>query len=531
MTTKVQLYMTGTRFTRTLRLAPWPLTGKISTYKYEFYLNVFYRAQVKPKPRGLQDYPAFEVQVQAVTGKDDDNNDVLSAPSDAIIVIDTPITSANGTSSGTRGEATLSWKLMQHVLGDDTYMGGTAWFRYRLATGDHSAITWLPEEANFAYVADVPETLLKDENTLQSLELNDVYAIQFWYEPPDSQGDQPSKLRVYSGRDVYVWPSTRAGAEGIDDQGNPNAGERVASYPLNYPLQHIRREPRATYVYRLCDNTFPTLNLNDAQGNPDPRKANWADFILDAFDRWRVATNGLVVADYERVPCAKHSAVVSDLVGAVSRSLDSSSAAQYGPDTRRAHVQALVDQSRHVGALRNAVLGAAMDTSDGPDVGNEVFMFESNARPMVYEFGQALQPGLCGADAGGCALRSDVPHGTKGWITDIALKKDGYFEVDTGYYVPELPTVRLDTCRTRHSDNIEDSSARAGSRFRTVYSTLVHEVGHAFGIRNGTDGEGQRVHHPNYDLNSDTVMDPGSLLCAPTPLDALAMHALYQTKP
>jgi len=41
-------------------------------------------------------------------------------------------------------------------------------------------------------------------------------------------------------------------------------------------------------------------------------------------------------------------------------------------------------------------------------------MFEGNARPMVYEFGEMVQPGLCGDGAGGCAIRRDVPHETKG---------------------------------------------------------------------------------------------------------------------
>ncbi len=507
--------------------------GKTSTYKYEFYLHVFYRTKDKPKLRGLQDHTAYEIQVQAVTGRDADNNDVLSELSDAIILIDTPITAANGTSSGTRGQATLSWKLMQDVLGDSTYAGGTARFRYRRADGTHAAISWLPEEANFAHDGDIPETAMTNGNTLQSLELNHVYAIQFWYVPPAAEENQPAKLRVFSGRDVYVWPSTRAGAEGEDNQGRSNAGERVASYPLNYPLQNTGRIPRATYVYRICSDTFPTLNLNDAQGNPDPRKANWADFIFDAFDRWRVATDGQVQAVYERGPCATYSAVVSNLVGAVSRSLDSNSAAQYDLNTRRAHVQAIGDQSRHIGALRDAVLRAAMDTSDGADVGNEVFMFETNARPMVYEFGQEIQPGLCGSKGIACA-RLRVHHETKGWITDIALKKDRYFEPVSGNYVPEIPTVRLELCRTRHPDNIENDRARTNYNFSTVYSILVHELGHAFGIRSGTDGSGQRKQHPNYDLDYDTVFDHSrdtNYPCAPTPLDVLAMYALYQTKP
>jgi len=91
--------------------------------------------------------------------------------------------------------------------------------------------------------------------------------------------------------------------------------------------------------------------------------------------------------------------------------------------------------------------------------------------------------------------------------------------------------VSLDTCRTRIDVNQKNSSGGvAGNRFKVVYMTLVHELGHALGIRNGSDGSGQRVHHPNYDLSLDSLMDPGTVICSPTPLDALAMYALYQTR-
>ncbi len=496
-----------------------------STYKLEFYLNLMYRAS--GGALGLQHHPAYDVQVQAVTGKDSSNNDILSVPSDAIIVIDTPIRSANGKSSGTGGEALLSWNLMQHVLEDDSYANGTAWFRHRRGTGGHSDITWHPEEANFKYVADVPETLLKDGNTLVFLELYKLHAIQFWYEPPVSQGSQPIKRRVFAGRDVYVWPSTRAGGVGMNEHGNPAAGERVASYPLNYPVENTDREPRQTYVYRLCDNTFPDLEFTDSYGHPDLLRANnWEDFIFDAFDRWRVATDGLVVAAIERVPCATYSAVVEQVVQSLGRSLDGSLAAQYDENTRRAHVQALVDQSRHLGTLRDAVLRAAMDTSDNPDVGNEVFMYESSARPMVYEFGQKLQPGLCDRKAYGCARLHGVPHETKGWITDIALKKDASFEVESGRYVPEIPTVGLDMCLVRLDANQEHSGpfpSRPGYRFMSVYTTLVHELGHAFGIREGASGPEDDTNHPNDALKEDSVMIGvgANMDCAPSPLDVL----------
>jgi len=292
-------------------------------------------------------------------GNDSNNNSILSQPSESVIVIDTPITSANGKSSGTRGNATLNWENVSDVLNADAYAGGTYWFRYRRASAakiaDHSAITWLPNEDYFSISTEIDESQLDSGNTIGDLELFAVYAIQLWYKPLPAPGNQPARHRVYSARDVYVWPSTRAGGDGTDDEGIPYAGERVASYPLNYPIENTRSAPTQTYVYRLCTDTYPTLDLSD-----DHRKASWPDFIFDAFDRWRVATDGLVVAVREHVPCAKYSAVVEQVVQSLARSLEGSLAAQYDENTRRAHVQALVDQSRHVATLRDAVLRAAM---------------------------------------------------------------------------------------------------------------------------------------------------------------------------
>ena len=71
-------------------------------------------------------------------------------------------------------------------------------------------------------------------------------------------------------------------------------------------------------------------------------------------------------------------------------------------------------------------------------------------------------------------------------------------------------------------------------------STLVHEAGHALGIRNGNDGAGQLIHHPTIagsvmSYEREALPD-GSLLpddpdCSPHPLDIMAIYAIYQTGP
>lgn len=198
-----------------------------------------------------------------------------------------------------------------------------------------------------------------------------------------------------------------------------------------------------------------------------------------------------------------------------------------GRDAKKleAHVQGFLDRSRHLGVLREAALRAAIAAGD--DVANEVFMYESNEMPMVFGFGAALKPGFCGPDAVGCAIPRGVRHDTMGWITDIALKTQGHFEPDESAFVPEIPVVTFNECQPRLSNNLTKDA-----RFKKVYFTLVHELGHALGIREGSDGGDDEVGHPSAALMYDSVMTHRvGVFCKPTPLDVMAIQALYQHRP
>jgi hypothetical protein len=65
--------------------------------------------------------------------------------------------------------------------------------------------------------------------------------------------------------------------------------------------------------------------------------------------------------------------------------------------------------------------------------------------------------------------------------------------------------------------------------YNVPHSTLVHELGHALGIRDGKDGMGQELHHPNVDIKSAIMSyGPGEPQCSPHPLDIMAIFAIYQ---
>ena len=77
------------------------------------------------------------------------------------------------------------------------------------------------------------------------------------------------------------------------------------------------------------------------------------------------------------------------------------------------------------------------------------------------------------------------------------------------------------------------------SQMTDLYVDLIHEAGHAFGIRAGTDYDpydrNYTTHHPtlagsvmNYNWKPGVPDEPD---CSPHPLDILAIYALYQTVP
>ena len=82
----------------------------------------------------------------------------------------------------------------------------------------------------------------------------------------------------------------------------------------------------------------------------------------------------------------------------------------------------------------------------------------------------------------------------------------------------------LNMCSTFLEDNNERN-------FQIRYGTLVHEVGHALGVRSADDVDDpndQARHHPNSTGSEDSALGLGGSYCSPTPFDVLAMYALYQ---
>ena len=463
---------------------------------------------------GLRQSGAFALQVRSVAG---------TSPSDfsePVVVIDTPIVAASGASPSTGGQAALTWHPVQQTLGDTFPTGGTYAFRYRKVVNDagieHSELTWEPN----AYVPVETTT----SNPYTGLSLYDIYAIQLIYTPPQ-QPNQPARPRVFAARDVYVWPSDEAAGTG------DRAGARVATFPLQYPLDNRAESYRFTYVYRICEETFPDVDVDHLEG-----RVGWVAFINDAVGQWADATGNLVhfkhevySADDEAVnpehaegtskPCADHGLFARRIAEKMILSLSPAAGEDHTVDSIATYVQNMIARFRPISRLHNALVRAAIESQD-EEVYNEIFMYEDDHKDLLFsELGELFDP-FCNLAIACAPFRAIHPQ--KGPISDIALRRSAYIP-DEGHFVPEIPNVQFEACNTKLAPNQNS----AGVPFASRYSAIVHEVGHVLGIRVGSSGTGQQRHHPTI---RDSVMNTKATFCAPTEFDEMTIHALYQSR-
>ena len=189
--------------------------------------------------------------------------------STTIKIVDNPILRADGDNSdaadsATTGNAKIEWKRISGVTkytvkyrrlgGTRNHATDTAWRANTFVNLDHgSTVT----DSN-------PSSSARLKHTRNNLRLGEIYAIQLNYE----QNGQ----KVFSGRDMFVWPS----------KGFPAIGKRVATYPF------VGHWADKEYSYRICEETFP-------EGKQDA----WTKLIEHAFEQWEYATDGLITMTHD----------------------------------------------------------------------------------------------------------------------------------------------------------------------------------------------------------------------------------------
>ena len=437
--------------------------------------------------RGLADATSFEFQVRA---RQDGTSDFDSAYSEIVTIIDTPIIAANGRSPNQgpeNGQAKLSWRTMANVLGDSSYFGGTYSFRFRKAGGIHNQLAWEPG----TYVTDttVDESELVDGNTIggsnHGLTKEAIYAIQLIYE-------KNNKPKVFATRDVFVWPSDRPAG----------GGERIATFPLNYPW------PNKTFSYVICEETFPMTKRDE-----------WKTFITHAFSQWDLATDSLVTTErLDSEDCADYSEFVDEVVTDVKSFAQSPRPPVGIPPTDAeiaAHATALLenfDQSR-IKSTRE----------DFDERLNEVFMLNDSSANAVTvdafkEISSRVGHGWCGY---ACTSFPTPPLNTVDISFRGSLFQISDLDVPGADDTADAGEIRFNSCESVVNE----------------YGVVVHEAGHALGITGGIDGsrfdDGQGQFHPRRTTIIDSVMSYGrnpSVSCSPSPLDVMAIYALYQDR-
>ena len=445
--------------------------------------------------RGLQNARAFQLQVKASDG----NRELAS---ETITIIDTPITSANGYTAGSQ-RAEISWTPIKdkNFLNNNSYAGGTYELRYRALSGDHTELLWRPD--NFDDFLP-PRSNASSPQIIDSLSSGRVYAVQLIYrEDPGTSAD----TEVFAARDAYVWPSlSSAIAAGSE------SAARIAGFPMQLPL------PSTTYEYRICADTFP----KGPSSNPDEIRNKWKALIQHAFEQWEVSTDGLVTMNYNSNDCTDYTPLIRRII----RFIDNYSGTDLAADV--------------VGLVMSLQLNTSLITALDSRI-NEVIMFDDrdatrsdryllnlnfttpfnrHPRPdeiqrQFSEIAAAFGQTWCwDGSAIACAAPSRIRGGTEvGYTTDIFLLRS-----KVEHDPLTLPGGDANVDRSDIAFNTCPSVTPPYS----VYGVLVHEAGHALGIRGGSG-------HPRF---SDSAMtaEVTERNCSPHPMDVLAMYALYQSR-
>ena len=444
--------------------------------------------------KGFADAASYQFQVRA-TLTTSSGVTISSANSKEIAVRDTPTLSVNGDSRGrSDGKAVVRWSTVPNAT---KYT--VRWRRLpAIPTTDgapdvsHDYIGWQPQSAasDTAWLGSETVGDRVREYTITGLLLDEIYAVQLNYIYEVSRGVVTVPRNGFSVREAYVWPSARAGAA------PGHEGERVATFPLKNPWQS------KTYSYIVCEDTFP-----------NGKKADWKKFITHAISQWDLATNGLV--DTQRVDgnCANYSTFVDQVVAKVKLFAQSMPLAGAFPTDAEilAYAEYLLDNFKKW----------RIEPSEMLDEGsNEVLMIDDSSATAVTvaafaEISRQVGHGWCTP-----ACVSGPDRGV-----DIRLSRSTFETVD-----PDVPGVD-DIAHAREIPFNSCEPLNADNRY--AYGVLVHEAGHALGIRGGLTGVAKTEGGNSHPLINDSVMSyKGSqrVRCSPHPFDVMAIYALYQSR-
>ena len=508
---------------------------------------------------GLANATAFEFDVTARVIASDGTVSHSQGPSDTVTLVDNPVVIIDGNSKGTadgKGQAEVKWS---QVIGA-TYFT----IMYRELPGDHSQPGWTVATPAAGQRQDSirmtvstpgvdgsdPNRVLRTytvggtRNTDHPLDRYKIYAVRVNYEKGSD--------RYYAAREAYVWPSDRPAY----------GGERVGTFPLTRHFEH------RTYSYRICTETFVPAGILNV------RRDAWVNLINTALMHWQTATHGLVTVEKIDEPCQDFDTEVRKLEMNIREyliylGLDPGnlpgSLGWLNTLRLQLHAKSLMMLLKETGVVRGF--------NDKSATQNEIYMFNDVDGPnrlfiSAYVFGE-IASGIgydCWVDKDGnfdksaamCTQSNEITvqdfHGNRRteWRSDIVVRRGVYDKSDHlvswGRKATDDPLLvpasnaKFNTCKSTAGSVSADDEGSA-------YASMVHEGGHALGIRGGSSNGWVQSGHPqvpdsvmNYDYiavaenpsmapeeRGDFDPDFRERDCGPHPLDLMAIYALYQT--
>ena len=472
---------------------------------------------------GLQEPPyAYEVYVKALstgTGISD------TGFAEQLIMIDTPITQADGKSKLAYGMATLAWNAVDspEVLGS-AYANGNYHFRYRRMGGQLDSNYWDPT----IYLNDLPTGYVgnKTSHVIPFLNLNDIYAIQLKYDLIT-----PTRTtRVYSARDVYVWAAPPSDAE----HGNQFPEDRLASY------QFFGHWPDRQFHYTICENTF----------DPTADQTPWTQMINHAYANWQATSAKLITVHPNTATCEFPVPVLAGL-------FNIDTPGDYSPD--------------------DTSFGMVMSTFNRT---NQIYMVnvaDWRDNPVEYAKVTLNEVFLCIFSAPACVISSDYYNTERSanlkldrsrftlkmqpGSVDMLINREKLGRTSRPNFDPRnVPGINqvyddddipFNTCLNRDGSRVSNlNTDDAGTFF--PYKTVVHEVGHTLGlsgyqlrkvIEDLTTSQQEASYVMSHPTIPDSTMNYDSRVrrnhvsgivrfepdCSPHPFDLMALYALYQT--
>ena len=443
---------------------------------------------------GLGNHRAFGLRVTATqTGSS------AAHESDMIIIIDTPITKADGKSvSGVgNGKVVVEWNSVGDILGD-AYSQGEYDLRHRKSLAIYNAYS--PRISNFFESTGDPEENKTSPFAIRNLATNAVYGIQLVYRAEGPSADTADDdIWVFAARHAYAW---------VSDQPIPD-GSRVAGVPVT------GRVKDTTFSYKICTTTFLL----------DNRVESWVSLITAAFDRWQAAvTTDLITIERDTDPCTDYHTVASLILDHYVILNTSPAFSGYSHDDLVDLVEHFIDT-----AIRERV--ARLHRDDG--AANEIKMFNDDEgvegylrkqevfseialdighRTGCWYFDIGSSPGMVVWKLDDAVLMCYAPYIVDRDISGDIFIRQSKFSTDA--LLRPAEDAKFNMCSSVTLNNAKDSA----------YKSFLHEVGHALGI--GGDAGGHSATNVTSVVNY--VADPAD--CSPYPADIMALYALYQTR-